>query len=683
MIRADEDSFDTTDHTTAATSAAVWLGPLVLVPYAVTHWTLQTGPLAWAVILLAFIQTALSITILARGPLRWLRKAIVVVAAVTIFLTVNLIGGIQSINGAWYALIPVLGYMLLDRRGLTATLLLTFVMMCASLAYESTHDGAIDIIPPLHREMFRTMSFGLYTVGMTAFVFVVVSRLDHARRQTIRLNVQLRKDNEARREAESHALAALVARDRFLAATSHEIRTPLTGTLGLTETLLSHSLPPAARVLAETALSSGQQLLATVNDILDYSKLEAGAMEFESIPLDVDDILAECVQIVRSQATPRTQVRMARWSDEPLMVLGDPTRIRQILNNLAGNAVKFTHGGEVVLRAAPVDGGMQLDVEDTGVGIPPEMIERMFVPFEQADASTTRRHGGTGLGLSIVERLVRAMGGNLSIRSELGRGTQVSVFLPTPQCSCPVPPAVGIRVGMFGPDIQPSHRLLRLLGARCIDVVTSSDPVAMARCSMVFVRNGPSAAASAGFIDVPVVLLTDNLSTESVPDSVWRVLECPVRSDALDRILHDLSPSDAPTTETHGAQSEVLVVDDNRVNLLVATNILRRFGVRVTTARSGTEALDLIHQQPFDLVLMDCQMPDMDGFEATRRIRSSMGNASPPVVAFSASVLPNDRAQATDAGMIGFLTKPIDQGALARELPHWLARDDVLPPATD
>jgi signal transduction histidine kinase/ActR/RegA family two-component response regulator len=385
----------------------------------------------------------------------------------------------------------------------------------------------------------------------------------------------LRRANVALELAREDALAASRAKSDFLATMSHEIRTPLNGVIGLARLLGETGLSAEQRGYLESIRSSGEVLLDLVEDVLDFSRIEAGRLQLESRAYSPAGLAAEVRDLFAQRCTSSgINLRMDLGADVPPAVLGDPTRLRQVLLNLLGNALKFTQRGEIVLAVATasVAGAPMLrcSVRDTGVGMEAETLPRLFQVFTQADASTTRRHGGSGLGLAICRRLVELMGGAISVQSTPGQG---SVFTFT----------------VRGPP-----------------------------------GSLPPAAASGG-------------------------------------------------AHTFKVSARILVVEDNRVNLLVATRTLQKLGATVDNASNGLEAIKAVRDVAYDLIFMDCQMPELDGYNATRAIRTLQGNAAHvPIVALTANALAGDELKCREAGMDGHLAKPLHVAQLQEALRTFL-----------
>ena len=502
--------------------------------------------------------------------------------------------------------------------------------------------------------------------------------------------------------ARDRAIAGSRAKSEFVATMSHEIRTPLNGVLGMAGLLLDEELSPRQRELVGTIRLSGDALLAIINDILDFSKIEAGKMELETAPFDLREILEDALDLFSASAAQKGLELTATLADgAPARIVGDAARFRQILVNLLGNAVKFTAKGEVAVRvvARPLEasGGEEgmfeivCSVQDTGIGVPTDRLAALFVPFSQVDKSMTRRFGGTGLGLAISERLAIAMGGSMSVRSAPGEGSTFtfSVRAEAERASSEAADAdlASRRAGVLCERASTRGMLASILGSlpmRSASWATVEEAaLAAAGCDVLIVEEGlytnrirSIAVAS----NVPVVLLTRLSASmrEPSPSGVVRTVGKPVRRAELRRALHVAFGSASPASvrapsrmPSVGAEVplRVLVAEDNPINQRVALLLLERLGYRADVVGSGVEAIEAVAARPYDLVLMDVRMPDMDGIAATRRIRADLPpSAQPRIVALTANATVEDREACRAAGMDDFLSKPIRPADLVRVL---------------
>ncbi|WP_166255402.1 hybrid sensor histidine kinase/response regulator [Marinobacter salicampi] len=507
-------------------------------------------------------------------------------------------------------------------------------------------------------------------------------------------NLALQRGNRALIRAKEDAVRRARSRANFLASMSHEIRTPLNGVLGMLGLTLEGDLDPAQRNRLEIALNAGQSLLGLLNDILDISKVEAGKLNLEAIPFDMRSLVEECTTL-HAQKARRENIEVVADIEPtlPEKFIGDPTRARQIINNLIGNAIKFTDQGEVRVSVRQVGSDLRLDVTDTGIGMSPQSLGKIFSPFAQADTDTTRRYGGTGLGLTLCRQLVERMHGQISVESEEHRGTRFTVTLPLPKAQHesqsgerPSPSLAARGVRLLVPHNHPHrHSVERQLKAWGFFVEEGYDlPAGEASETPLLIidPNDPEALSVAQTWPSDQVIVFDtHVSTDFNP--LWQRLALPVRRYQLYRCLNkaagasedqlQLQPVMTPARLGRPAQ-RLLLVEDNRVNQIVAGGLLRKLGYEVDLAENGERALNALNKNHYAAVLMDCQMPVMDGYEATRRIRSNPAWQHLPVIAVTANVMQGDKDACLAAGMSDYITKPYDRQDLKNVIERWTLR---------
>ncbi|WP_428399771.1 ATP-binding protein [Marinobacter salarius] len=502
-------------------------------------------------------------------------------------------------------------------------------------------------------------------------------------------NDALQRGNRALVRAKEDAVRRARARANFLASMSHEIRTPLNGVLGMLGLALEGDMEQAQRNRLEIALNAGQSLLGLLNDILDISKVEAGKLSLENIPFSLRSLVEECATLHAQQARRKNIDVVADIDcDLPESFLGDPTRTRQILNNLLSNAIKFTEQGFVRIHATRYNGNVRIDVVDTGIGMSKEGLHRIFSPFSQADSDTTRLYGGTGLGLTLCRQLVERMHGQILVDSEEHEGTHFTVNLPLPvhdeqesQPSMPAIPGllqqVGVDIGMPRdyPHRTPIEHQLRAWGIPLREAAPDGEGILMIAAN----ESDETAAQLASSWSGTGIILVDR-DGSAHPTKDRQILSMPLRREQLYRTLCRAAGLDtgdrARIIETPAGVSRtlnLLLVEDNQVNQVVASSMLKKLGHTVTLAENGKQALEALQQgeRRFDIVLMDCQMPVMDGYEATRNIRENPEWQDLPVIAVTANVMQGDRDDCLESGMNDYITKPYNRADLKSIIDRW------------
>ena len=518
-------------------------------------------------------------------------------------------------------------------------------------------------------------------------------------------------------QTKHEAEAAVMAKGEFLATMSHEIRTPLNGIIPMLDLLATSRLAVDQQEILKTAITSAQQLLRIVDDILDYSKLEANRLELETTSFNLRELLQSVITLLGRQAEIK-KLHLTLYIDPAvrLPVRGDPIRLRQVLSNLISNAIKFTDRGGITVNVKRIaETGthhqLRIEVQDTGIGIDPAVKDKLFQPFSQADASTTRLYGGTGLGLVISQRIISLMDGKIGVDSQPGLGStfwfEIALLKTQGDISTRIEDLSGGRVLLISTDQRLRSRLSLLLpnwGMQISAVENTHDALEMLR--QAHAQSGKRAfsivLADLGSIRSTAVSLSRNLARSEeygtlrllyirgeetlsveLPQDVQLLPRSIADNDLRNALAFAKSPAassvEATSNDTGSAlprKPRLLLVEDNQVNQMVAQRVLLTLGVDCDCANNGQEALEKMQMTPYDMVFMDCQMPVLDGYSATRRWREielerGGSNRRLPIVAMTANAMAGDRQKCLDAGMDDYLTKPVARHVLEQSITRW------------
>jgi len=545
-------------------------------------------------------------------------------------------------------------------------------------------------------------------------------------------NKRLEKAVECASKMAIEAEAANNAKGQFLANMSHEVRTPMNGVIGLSALMLDTALDPEQREYATMIRSSAEALMTIINDILDFSKVEAGRLEMEVTDFDLETMIEETCDILAMQ-TQKKELDLTYFiePDVPSLLKGDQGRLRQIITNLVGNAIKFTQNGAVSLKVRleqKMSGWalVRFEIKDNGIGIPAEKMNTLFEAFSQVDSSTTRRYGGTGLGLAISKRLAEMMGGEVGVESEYGKGSVfwfTAVFGLQDGAEAHAP---GKQAGLSGlrvlvadgsaPNRDILERVLSQWGCECDAASDGTTALSMLkdaaaggrRYDVVILdkeipgldgeRTVTEIKSSPGLAGIKIVMMTP-LSNQGYitrlkgvgiscyitkPIKKRQLLNCLMKGPTGEMIDENFPTQTASRRETGSFNGTVLLAEDNLTNQKVALAMLKKLGLRADTASNGLEALSALGSRRYDLVFMDCQMPEMDGYETTRRIRepgSPVLNGEIPIIAMTANAMQGDREVCLKAGMNDYISKPINPGLLASVIEKWLRKTNRPPQA--
>ncbi|MCP5160550.1 MAG: response regulator [Hahellaceae bacterium] len=559
---------------------------------------------------------------------------------------------------------------------------------------ESTNDHLQTIEKSLQRARKAEYRLKSYSEQLEQIV-------DSRTRELSEKNDQLIRSNQELVIAKEEAVRRAKARANFLANMSHEIRTPFNGVLGMISLTLEEPLSDRQKRQLEIAYNSGVSLLELLNDILDISKVEAGKLSLEVISFDLRQLAEDVANLLAQNAQAKNIELIADISPEfPEAFMGDPTRLRQVISNLTGNAIKFTEQGSVKIQLSYENGFVFLRVIDTGIGISEDAIEKIFAPFSQAYSDTTRKYGGTGLGLALCRQLVTHMSGQLTVQSNLGKGSSFIARIPLQPDASVVAQDIetAIKTSQFRIISRQHNEHIDLLKRQLqywkVEKVQTYEYSEVEDANTdwfnhwsedtLFIIDDPAfnSALESDQQRAKTLLFSYRMAPAEIARKFGSCMHPPLSRAILHKALQNVlqpqlqqitkAPELAVSQVVSPKNYRVLLVEDNQVNQMVAKAILTKLGYKVDIANNGKEAVDILRAQLYDAVLMDCHMPIMDGYEATRAIRKDLEINDLPIIAVTANVMHGDREKCFSAGMNDYITKPYERHVLLEVLDKWI-----------